>query len=213
MKEYAIALEISGPTAMWTRPDTGDSPVSYPVPTYSAAKAIFESVLWLKNAEVIPSRAEICSPLVFHTYTTNYGGPLRKSASMKKGASYQLLATVLVNVCYRLHAAVITDRVPEKRLTNKGRQYRSLNGAHAYKDIFERRIHRGQSFAVPFLGWKEFVPDYLGEFRSTTRICTEINTVLPSMLWQVFSAGKFTNWRPVYRQNVTIVNGVLDYAQ
>jgi len=26
-KTYEIALEISGPTAMWTRPDTGDCPV------------------------------------------------------------------------------------------------------------------------------------------------------------------------------------------
>jgi CRISPR-associated protein Cas5d len=27
---YHVRLEISGPTAMWTRPDTGDAPVSYP---------------------------------------------------------------------------------------------------------------------------------------------------------------------------------------
>ena len=43
---YSIEMEIAGDTAMWTRPDTGDSPVSYPAPTYSAVKAIFESVLW-----------------------------------------------------------------------------------------------------------------------------------------------------------------------
>ena len=36
-KTYPIQLEISGPTAMWTRPDTGDAPVSYLAPTYSAA--------------------------------------------------------------------------------------------------------------------------------------------------------------------------------
>jgi len=43
MKNYEVMLEISGPTAMWTRPDTGDAPVSYPAPTYSAVKGIFES--------------------------------------------------------------------------------------------------------------------------------------------------------------------------
>jgi len=87
-KRYPIEFEISGPTAMWTRPDTGDSPVSYPAPTYSAVKGMFESIVWLKNAEVIPLRAEICSPLVFHNYSPNYGGPLRKSKNMKKGSSY-----------------------------------------------------------------------------------------------------------------------------
>ena len=55
-KCYSVALEISGPTAMWTRPDTGDVPVSYPAPTFSAVKAIFESIVWLKNAEVLPQR-------------------------------------------------------------------------------------------------------------------------------------------------------------
>ena len=29
---YIIQLEIAGDTAMWTRPDTGDNPVSYPAP-------------------------------------------------------------------------------------------------------------------------------------------------------------------------------------
>ena len=53
-REYPIALEISGPTAMWTRPDTGDAPVSYPAPTFSATKVIFESIVWLKNAPPMP---------------------------------------------------------------------------------------------------------------------------------------------------------------
>ena len=35
MKPYPIQLEISGPTAMWTRVDSGDAP------TFSAVKGIF----------------------------------------------------------------------------------------------------------------------------------------------------------------------------
>jgi CRISPR-associated Cas5-like protein len=49
MKPYALQLEISGPTAMWTRPDTGSSPVSYVAPTFSAVKGNFESVLRWKS--------------------------------------------------------------------------------------------------------------------------------------------------------------------
>ncbi len=86
MKKYEVSFEISGPTAMWTRPDTGDAPVSYPAPTYGAVKGMLESIVWLKSAEVVPTRVEICAPLVFHTYSTNYGGPLRKSKSMQKGS-------------------------------------------------------------------------------------------------------------------------------
>ena len=106
MKSYEIALEIAGPTAIWTRPDTGDSPGTYPAPTRSAVKGIFESMLWNPALEIVPSRVEICAPLVFHHYTTNYGGPLRKSGQLSGGNNYQLFATVLINVHYQIYATV-----------------------------------------------------------------------------------------------------------
>jgi CRISPR-associated protein Cas5d len=59
MKSWPIQLEISGPSAMWTRPDTGSSPVSYVAPTYSAVKGIFESVLRWKPVDVRPVRCAI----------------------------------------------------------------------------------------------------------------------------------------------------------
>ncbi len=58
MKRYEISCEISGPTAMWTRPDTGDVPVSYLAPTYSAVNGICESIVWLKSAEVFPTKPD-----------------------------------------------------------------------------------------------------------------------------------------------------------
>jgi CRISPR-associated Cas5-like protein len=79
MKPYPIQLEISGPTALWTRPDTGSSPVSYVAPTFSAVKGIFEAVLRWKSVNVRPTKVEICAPVQFHRYTTHYGGPLRAS--------------------------------------------------------------------------------------------------------------------------------------
>jgi predicted DNA-binding transcriptional regulator YafY len=53
MKTYEITCEISGPTAMWTRPDTGDTPVSCPAPSYGAVKAIFEIFAWSVRRSVI----------------------------------------------------------------------------------------------------------------------------------------------------------------
>jgi CRISPR-associated protein Cas5d len=215
MKQYPIQLEIAGPTAMWTRPDTGDAPVSYPAPTYAAAKGLFESIVWLKSAEVMPTRVEICAPLLFHTYSTNYGGPLRKSKSMLKGSSYQLLATVLINVCYRIYGVVEVDQAGDRRLSEAAKLQLSIagNGAHAYQEMFERRLRNGQCHTLPFLGWKEFVPNYVGSFREETSVCIETSTVIPSMLWQVFPSGKFGAWQPTFRQNVKIEKGVLNYAQ
>jgi CRISPR-associated Cas5-like protein len=66
MKTYPVQMEISGATAMWPRPDTGSSPVSYVAPTYSAVKGIFESVLRWKSVRVRPVKVEICRPVQFH---------------------------------------------------------------------------------------------------------------------------------------------------
>ncbi len=214
MKRYEVSFEISGPTAIWTRPDTGDAPVSYPAPTFSAAKGLFESIVWLKSAEVVPTRVEICAPLVWHGYTTNYGGPLRKSKIMKKGSSYQLLATVLVNVCYRLYAEAQPDDSPDRRLSENAQIWRAVapNAPHAYQGMFNRRLCKGQCHTLPCLGWREFVPDYFGPFRAETQVQTEVNMVIPSLLHQTFSAGKFSQRGPTFRQNVEIKNGVLRYA-
>ncbi len=87
---------------MWTRSDTGSSLVSYAAPTFCAVKGSFESVLRWKSVNIRPTKVEVCRPVQFHRYTTNYGGPLRDSDAIAKGASFQFYAVVLVNVCYRL---------------------------------------------------------------------------------------------------------------
>lgn len=43
-KSYTVQMEVAGPAAMFARPDTGATPTSYPVPTWSAAKGMFEAV-------------------------------------------------------------------------------------------------------------------------------------------------------------------------
>ena len=44
MKSYPVQLEISGLTAMWTRPDTGSSPVSNARPPYSLVNDVVEAI-------------------------------------------------------------------------------------------------------------------------------------------------------------------------
>lgn len=42
-KTYPVEMEIAGNTAMWTRPDCGDSPCSYPAPTYSSVRGLLRA--------------------------------------------------------------------------------------------------------------------------------------------------------------------------
>jgi CRISPR-associated protein Cas5d len=134
---------------------------------------------------------------------------------MKQGGSYQLLATVLVNVCYRLYAEVRSASPDAARPTKRAKAWMNstTNPAHAYQEIFERRLRRGQCHAVPCLGWREFVPDYVGEFRKGTQVYEKISTEMPSMLHTVFRSDGSGRFEPIFRQNVEIREGVLTYAE
>jgi len=203
MKTYPVQLEVAGPAAMWTRPDTGGAFTSYPAPTYSAAKGIFESIARLKSAYIRPIRVEVCRPLQFHRYATNYRGPLRKANQLKIDASYQLIAVILVDVCYRIYGSV-EEATPSPVATNH---------LHALQEMFMRRVSKGQCFSVLALGWKEFTTSYWGPFRDNTQVESSLDLEVPSMLHSVFDKPISGNLNPRFVQHARIEKGVLSYAQ
>ncbi|HEX4959322.1 MAG TPA: CRISPR-associated protein Cas5 [Thermoanaerobaculia bacterium] len=214
---YEVSLEVAGPLAMFARPDTGGTPTSYPFPTWSAAKGIFESIAFLADgsAWMCPTSVAICRPvgepgnrIRFQRYTNNYGGPLRKDSLLTKGttsggSSMQLFATVLSDVCYRLHAAVIGPHPPTSR----------FNARHYLMDLFNRRLKQGRCFRTPCLGWSEFTCSYWGPFRSgVTQVDEALNLEVPSMLLGVWDDPTKGRYAPTFRQDVKIQHGLLQYA-
>jgi CRISPR-associated protein Cas5d len=200
-KEYPVQFEISGPYAMFTRPDTGSAFVSYPAPTWSACKGMFEAVARLKSAYIHPVKVEICAPVNFHRYMTNYGGPLRKNNQLKGGDSYQLGAYVLVDVCYRIYGFV-------REFTNSPDP--RVNHCHYLQDLFIRRLEKGRFFDTPCLGWREFVPDYIGPFREKTTVETSITEYIPSMLVSPFNEN--VSGKPQDEQGNNAARYILDGA-
>lgn len=211
-KSYDVSFEIAGPTAMFTRPDSGAAQVSYPAPTFSAAKGMFDSIALLRGdkknnykgkAAIRPTKVEICAPIKYHKYTTNYGGPLRKSDQMSKGSSYQIPATVLIDVCYRVYGVV--EEINESR--------DGTNHRHFLQDLFLRRLKQGRFYYTPCLGWKEFVPSYVGEFQEDTKKQEDVNIVIPSMLHSVFDKMIDGQSAPSFTVDAEIRKGELIYAK
>lgn len=209
MKSYQIALEVSGPLAMWARPDTGGAPTSYPAPTWSAAKGLLESVAFLSSgrAWLNPIRVEVCrrrglpgGEVRFQRYATNYGGPLRKELNVKNGTTMQFFATVLADVCYRIHGEVRGDGPGGGR-----------NPRHHLQDLFERRVRQGRCFRAPALGWREFTCDYWGGFRDEWEVDDALNVEIPSMLDRVWDREVHGRYVSSFRQNARIEKGVLVY--
>ena len=209
MGVYSIKLEVSGPLAMYARPDTGGSPTSYPAPPWSAAKGLFESIAFLSSGEAWfhPTRVEICrrvgseGGISFQRYATNYGGPLRKALNIKSGTGMQIFATVLANVCYRIHAEVRGVRGENGR-----------NPGHYLQDLFNRRIKQGRCHKTPALGLSEFTCDYWGPFRPEWEIDEALDIDIPSMLASVWDRPQGGDYVSRFAQDVRIERGVLNYV-
>lgn len=217
--KYSVVLEVEGPLAMWTRPDTGGTPTTYPAPTWSACKGLLESVARLSSGEawINPTRVEICrrvgaagGEIRYQRYTTNYGGPLRKSNQIRGGSSYQFFATVLSDVCYRIYGDVVGAR----RSARDGSNVR-----HYLQDLFDRRLRQGRCHRTPCLGWSEFTASYWGPPRdgrdglpAVTEVDRSVTLTIPSMLVSVFDRPVNGRYDPVFRC-CEIREGVLCYAQ
>jgi CRISPR-associated protein Cas5d len=206
-KIYPVTFEVAGPAAMFTRPDTGSSPVSYPVPTRTALKGMFESVCFAEDAYFEPQEVKICTPIVYHKYSTNYQGPLKKAGT----ANFQIFATVLENVCYKVNGR-INASMRSSPVAPPARLSRGINMQHALQEMFMRRLRAGSFYSTPFLGWKEFTPSYFGVLRDNTSVDVSINVEIPLFLDAMYDRPTYGAVAPTYREGVSIKKGVFYYA-
>jgi len=211
-KPYEVKFEIAGPAAMFTRPDTGSTPISYPVPTFSAAKGMFDAVLRKPHVYVQPTLVEICRPIRFERYVTNYGGPLRSASQFKGNNNYQLIATILVDVCYRIYGEVRMKKSTRgSKRKEELRPRRGQDWRPKFKEIFEERLAHGQTFYMPCLGWKEFVPSYFGPFREgTIREAKAGEIIIPSLLRSMWDHRQL---KPEFVQDWRIIKGLMSYSK
>ncbi|MDP8568750.1 CRISPR-associated protein Cas5 [Methylophilus aquaticus] len=212
MTKYQICLEISGDFAMWARPDTGSTPTSYPIPTWSAAKGIFESIAFLKDgrAWINPKRVEICrrvgnscEQIGYQKYTNNYRGPLQNNDA----GAFQFSTIILSDVCYRLYADIENGSGVHLKHGD--------NPSHQLQAMFERRLAKGQCYKTPCLGWNEFVASYWGPLREgVTEKNDEIHLDLVSVLNQVFDKAIAGAYQPRYQRGseAKIIKGEFVYA-
>lgn len=154
-----FCLDITGEFACFTRPEMKVERVSYDVITPSAARAVFEAILWKPAVRWHIRKIEVLNPIHWVSLRRNeVGGKIPVNnlrAAMKSGSGslglfiederQQRAGLFLRDVHYRLHAELeyIAARDP--------------NGSPAkYHEIFTRRASKGQCFNQPYLGCREF---------------------------------------------------------
>ncbi len=153
-------LEVSGDFACFTRPEMKVERVSYDLITPSAARAIFESILWKPQIRWHISQIEVLNPIRWINLRRNeLSGVISArnvKTAMKRGKGQlgtfieedrqQRAGLFLRDVRYRLHARL--------ELLDKSEQLEK------YAQMFQRRARKGQCFNQPYLGCREFSADF-----------------------------------------------------
>ena len=157
-----FCLQVSGPLACFTRPEMKVERVSYEVMTPSAARAVFESILWKPQIRWRVQCIEVLRPIRWMNLRRNEvkSKVLMPSVvrAMQSGSGQlgidieddhtQRASLLLRDVAYRIHA--------DLELTE-----RSTDPLIKYAEMFARRARKGQCVNQPYLGCREFAAEFV----------------------------------------------------
>ena len=152
-------LEVSAAFACFTRPEMKVERVSYDVITPSAARAVFESILWKPAMRWQMRKIEVLKPLRWINLRRNEVASVVSTrnvqTAMKNGSGQlgiyveddrqQRAGLFLRDVQYRLHAELIVS--PDAGANNPPAKFH---------EMFIRRAEKGQCVNQPYLGCREF---------------------------------------------------------
>ena len=154
-----FCLEVAGHYACFTRPEMKVERVSYEIITPSAARAVFEAILWKPEVHWQIRRIEMLKPVRWINLRRNEVSGVvsgrNVETAMNNGvgdlAQYieeerqQRAGLFLRDVAYRVHAdlEVLPGAAPD-------------NTPMKFQEMFARRATKGQCVNQPYLGCREF---------------------------------------------------------
>jgi CRISPR-associated protein Cas5d len=153
MSYRPLKMKVWGEYALFTQPEAKVERVSYPCPTPSAARGMLEAVFWKPEFSWRVRQIQVLKPIHYDSMIRNEVSTVIAEQTVKqrklvpyyadeeknrrqrhtlflRNVSYLILA----DICLRDHA---TDHVAK------------------YRDMFQRRLKRGQCFNQPYLGTRE----------------------------------------------------------
>lgn len=158
-----FCIEVSGDFACFTRPEMKVERVSYDVITPSAARSIFDAILWKPAIYWQVTKIEVLNPLRWVNLRRNEVGSIVSARTAKTAMNtgsgqlglyieedrQQRAGLFLRDVRYRLHAKFLMTK-------DAG----ATDSPAKFAEMFSRRAEKGQCFNQPYLGCREFSCDF-----------------------------------------------------
>lgn len=202
MKIYC--LEVSGDFACFTRPEMKVERVSYDVMTPSAARAVFESILWKPAIRWYITKIEVLKPIKWISVRRNEVGAVANPGSNgifadDPSVRQQRAGLFLRDVAYRIHAYFdLRDpgfhksnylHLSKHKMNQDEDDLVALtnNSAAKFMSMFERRARKGQCINQPYLGCREFTTDFrlVEDFRAMQSLAIQETRDLGWMLYDL----------------------------
>ena len=151
-KSRTFRVLVSGPLAVFTRPEMKAERVSYEVMTPSAARGVLEAVLWKPAIKWVVTEIAVLNEIRWVSFRRN---EVNSKLSVRGGSDYfadddraQRNTVALREVAYVVstHFA-LTERAGSDENVRK------------FEEMFHRRLEKGQTFHQPYLGCREMAAD------------------------------------------------------
>lgn len=180
---YGMKIEMWGQYALFSRPELKTERVSYEIITPSAARGVIESIYWHPGFIVRIDNIYVLSPIEFVNIRRNEVKSKVLASNVERmmnGGEAPMICTsediqqraamVLKNVHYVVEAHFeMTDKVS------------SEDNAGKFKDIFRRRLDKGQFYSQPYFGCREFPANFrawVGEIVPAVDITKDLGYML-----------------------------------
>lgn len=151
MRSKPVSVRVSGDFALFTRPEAKVERMTYPVMTPSAARGILEAIYWHPQFRWAIEEIHVLRP--YQTYSllrneVNSKMPLRDTGPYFADED----RSQRHSVCLREVDYIIVA----EPVVHPG----EAEPAQKHREIFERRVAKGQCYHRPALGCREFAADF-----------------------------------------------------
>jgi CRISPR-associated protein Cas5d len=188
-----IHLHTWGELACFTRPEMKVERVSYPVITPSAARGLLEAILYKPQFRWRIRRIAVKQPIRFLAFRRNEVksrlSPRKPEPLLADEDRTQRNTLALRNVEYVIEASLqLTPLAGLPRRKPADDEDQGDDTLVKYLAMFQRRAQKGQCFAQPCFGCREFPAHFELADESSMRVPADINrdTDLGLMLYDVF---------------------------
>jgi len=213
---YGIIVRVSGPYALFTRPEMKVERVSYDFITPSAARGILEAIYWKPAIRLVVDKIHVLSAIEFTNIRRNEVSQKISTDNITqamKGGQQNLY--ISSNESRQQRASIVfkdVDYVIEAHFEPVAAKWGERDSEDGHYGIALRRLRNGQHFHAPCLGTREF-PAKVELIEDRIAIPKSVLTGEEDFGWMLYDLD-FSNQRdirPIFF-HAQMQNGIVDLA-